>query len=300
MTETTCIAGRRAVLRRLASLVAAALAVMTPFTLTGGSALADVPAAQTLTTPSGKLAYLKSGSGPAIVIVHGVGGHKEDWVGVMDALSGARTVYAIDMIGFGGSDRDAPDLSMTAQADAILALLDAEKIGKADLLGNSVGGWATATFAAAHPDRVGRLVVADIAGFKAMFEGEPPVNFFPETQEEMEKLLKTVLYSDFAHTPEFAAKALAALDASGERSIVPRLFPGLVSSPKLEEVLPQITVPTLVVWGQEDKLFPVALGPYLTGLIPDATLVTVEKAGHFPQVDNFDGFMAAIKPFLGL
>lgn len=253
-----------------------------------------------IATPPGQLAFLKSGAGPAVVIIHGVGGYKEDWQGVIAALSGDRTVYAIDMIGFGGSDRDAPDLSMTAQSDAILALLDAEGIDQTDLIGNSVGGWAGATFAAAHPGRMGRLVLSDAAGFNAMFEGEPPVKFFPATVEEMENLLNHVLYSDFAHTRDFAEQALAGLEASGERSIEPRLFAGLFASARLEQVLPQITVPTLIVWGQEDRLFPVALGPYLTSLTPGATLVTVEKAGHFPQVDNFDGFMAAIRPFLGV
>jgi triacylglycerol lipase len=283
--------GRRTVLR-------IAFAGLVALCLGSGSGLRAEVTSGSVVAPGGTMVYLKSGSGPALVIVHGVGGHKEDWQGVMAALSGARTVYAVDMLGFGGSTRDAPDLTMAAQSAALLALMDAEGIAKADLLGNSVGGWVTATLAADHPDRVDRLILADVAGFKAMFEGEPPVNFFPGTLEEMQKLLSYVLYSDFAQTPEFAAQALAALQASGEPAIAGTLFAGLGASPRLEEVLPKITVPTLVIWGAEDKLFPVALAPYLTGLTPGATSVIIEKAGHFPQVDNPEAFIAAVKAFL--
>ena len=245
-----------------------------------------------------RYAYLKSGSGPALVIIHGVGGHKEDWQGVMEACAPRRTVFAVDMLGFGGSSREAKDLSMPGQAAAIKALLAHEGIGQADVIGNSVGGWAGATFAAAHPGLVRKLVLVDPAGFKAMFEGEPAVNLFPDDVGQMKKLLSFVLHSPFAQTDAFAAEAFAKFEAGGEKAIVPRLFPALLGSPKLEEVLPELTVPTLVVWGKEDRLFPVELAPYITGLAPGATSVIVENASHFPQVDNPKDFMAAIAGFL--
>jgi pimeloyl-ACP methyl ester carboxylesterase len=243
-------------------------------------------------------AYLKAGIGPALVIVHGVGGHKEDWQGVMAAFAPDYTVYAVDMLGFGSSSRDAKDLSIPAQAAAIKALLDQDKVTKVDLIGNSVGGWVTATFSANYPDMVSKLVVADPAGFEAMFKGEPPVNLFPNDVGQMKQLLQFVLHSDFAHTDEFAAKAFADFTASGEKAIEPKLFPALVASPKLEKVMPKIKAPTLVIWGKEDKLFPVALAPYITGLTPGATSSIIEKASHFPQIDQPEAFVSAVSAFL--
>jgi pimeloyl-ACP methyl ester carboxylesterase len=114
----------------------------------------------------------------------------------------------------------------------------------------------------------------------------------------MKKLLSFVLHSDFAHTEEFAADAFKRFQASGEKAIVPRLFPALAGSPKLEEITPEITAPTLVIWGKEDKLFPVALAPYITGLVKGAKLTVIEKASHFPQVDQPEAFNAAVKAFL--
>lgn len=263
-----------------------------------GAVPAVAQVAGTLDAGGATLAYLKQGSGPALVIVHGVGGHKEDWAGVSAALSADHTVYAIDMLGFGGSSRDAPDLTMAAQAGAIKALLDAEGVTSADLIGNSVGGWVTATFAATYPAMTDQLVLVDPAGFAAMFEGAPPVNLFPETQDEMKALLDHVLASDFAHTDKFAAQALAALDASGERSLAPRLFPALVASDKLEAVMPKITAPTLVIWGEADKLFPVALAPYIGSLTPGAVVEIIPGAAHFPQIDQPEAFIAVVDGFL--
>ncbi|KPF70583.1 alpha/beta hydrolase [beta proteobacterium AAP99] len=245
------------------------------------------------------LAYLKTGQGPAVVIVHGVGGHKEDWQQTMLALAASHTVYAIDMLGFGGSTRAASDYSMPAQAAAIAALLKAEGIEQADIVGNSVGGWVAATFAATYPQATARLIVVDPAGFEAMFKGDPPVNLFPDDVGQMKKLLEYVLHSDFAHTDAFAEQAYRGFVASNEKSIVPALFPALVGSPKLEAVMPQITAPTLVIWGKEDKLFPVQLAPYIAGLTPGAKTVVLEAASHFPQLDQPARFNTVVKGFLG-
>jgi pimeloyl-ACP methyl ester carboxylesterase len=138
------------------------------------------------------LAYLEQGSGPPVVIVHGVGGHKEDWVGVAEALADKHHVIAADMLGFGESSKTGDDLSMPIQAAALAALFDAKGFEKASLIGNSIGGWVTATFAVAYPERLDKLVLIDVAGFEAMFEGEPPANFDPSTVEEQRALLRVV------------------------------------------------------------------------------------------------------------
>jgi abhydrolase domain-containing protein 6 len=243
-------------------------------------------------------AYLKQGTGPSLVIVHGVGGHKEDWQGLMAAMAATHTVYAVDMLGFGKSSRDAPDLTIPAQAAAIKALLDDEKIASTDLVGNSVGGWVTATFAATYPHATRRLIVIDPAGFADMFKGEPPVNLFPDNVEQMKKLLSYTLHSSFAHTDTFAQKAYEGFVASNEKSIEERLGPALYNSPRLEEVMPRIKAPTLVVWGAEDKLFPVALAPYITRLTPGAKSEVIAGASHFPQVDQPDRVRDVVQQFL--
>jgi pimeloyl-ACP methyl ester carboxylesterase len=151
--------------------------------------------------------------------VHGVGGRKEDWAGVAAALAASHRVYTIDMLGFGESSKSGDHLSMHVQADAIRGLLDAEEVHCATIIGNSVGGWVAATFAATFPERTARLILIDAAGFRAMFEGAPPVNFDPGTAEELQMLINFVINASFADTPGLAQRAFAAYVASGEKAI---------------------------------------------------------------------------------
>ena len=254
---------------------------------------------QTLTVGDKTLAYRVDGTGPDVVIVHGVGGHKEDWAGVAAALAGTHRVYAIDMLGFGESSKTGDDLSMPVQAEAIKALLDANGIARADIVGNSVGGWVAATFAAAYPDHVRRLVLIDAAGFKAMFEGAPPVNFDPNTVEEMQQLIDITVNSAVGKTPGLAERALQRYVASGEKAITATWGMSLFKSPRLEEVLPKISAQTLVLWGADDRLFPSVLAGLFAAQIPNARSQLVPAAGHFPQIDNPPATIAAIAGFLG-
>jgi triacylglycerol lipase len=201
------------------------------------------------------------------------------------------------MIGFGGSAKTG-DITIRTQVEALRALLDAEGIHRASLIGNSVGGWVAATFASTYPARTDKLVLVDAAGFKAMFEGPSPVNFYPETGADMQKLLSYVRVAPATQTPGFAAEALAGLNASGDKQAAEAVFKGLFASPRLEDVMAGITAPTLVLWGAQDKLFPPALADMVSGHIPGSGKRLIENAGHFPQLDNPAAFHSAVTEFL--
>ncbi|MEJ1931051.1 alpha/beta fold hydrolase [Nostoc sp. NIES-2111] len=100
------------------------------------------------------------------------------------ALPPRHTVYAIDVLGFGASAKHDDSTSISDQVAASMALLNAEKVTKADLLANSVRGWVASTSAATYPSRTNRLVLMDAAGFKATFEGESPIEFCHQTVAE--------------------------------------------------------------------------------------------------------------------
>jgi len=261
--------------------------------------VADTPLqSRDLSLSPGRMAYLKQGQGPAVLIVHGIGGHKEDWKGVMAALAREHTVYAVDMLGFGGSSKDLPEITVASQAEALAALLRQEGIKQVTLIGNSVGGWVTATFAARHPEQVDRLILVDAAGFKAMFEAPSPVNFNPGTADEMQNLLRHVLASPWAHTPDFAAQALKAHQASGDAAAFETVFKGLYGSARLEDLMPLIKAPTLVIWGREDGLFPLGVADLISGSITGARKTVLDGASHFPQVDQPEAFIGAVQEFL--
>ena len=249
-----------------------------------------------------KVSYLKQGRGPAAVIVHGLGGHKEDFTQVMDLLAPALTVYAFDMLGFGASSRDSASVGIGTQADVIKALADAEGHAKVHAVGNSLGAWVAATFAAKHAGSVDRLVLIDAAGLKITLSGPPPVNFAPDTVEEMHNLLHATIASPFAQTTEFATKALAAFKASGEAATLGRLFAGFASADNkdrvLDDVLPDVKAKTLVVWGEKDGLFPAALADVVAGGVKGSRKILIPNASHFPQVDDPKALAETILTFL--
>ena len=254
---------------------------------------------QTLSVLDKTLAYTHAGEGPAVLIVHGVGGHKEDWGAVAAALATDHSVFTIDMLGFGESSKNGDDLGMAVQAQAIAALLDAHDIAKVMLVGNSVGGWVTATFAATFPYRVEKLVLIDVAGFAAMFEGEPPVNFDPDNAQEMQALIDITINGPVARIPGLAQQAVDAYVASGEKAISPTWGQSIFMSARLETLLPAISAPTLVLWGADDKLFPSVLAGAFAAQIAGARSHLIAEAGHFPQIDQPEATIAAIAAFLG-
>ncbi len=286
----------------------AAFAVAEPLATSAASAAlaAQMPAptaVQSLTaTLNGQtVAYLKAGSGPALVIIHGLGGHKEDFTQVVQTLSAHYTVYAPDMLGFGGSSRTAPSVGPTAQAISVKALLDHEGLSSAYIAGNSAGGWAAAIFAESYPAMTKKLALIDVAGLKVTLSGPPPVNFAPNTVEEMHALIAATIASPFAQTPEFAAKALAAFKASGEAASLGKLFAGFQAADNrdklLDDVLPNLKAPTLVAWGEKDGLFPVALADVVVKATPGATKLIIPNASHFAQIDDPAALSKALSDF---
>jgi pimeloyl-ACP methyl ester carboxylesterase len=131
-----------------------------------------------------------------------------------------------------------------------------------------------------------------------MFEGPSPVNFYPDTVVDMRKLLSYVLVSPTTQTQEFAERALAGLNASDDKVAAEAVFKGMFASPRLEEVMPGISAPTLVLWGAQDKLFPPALADLISGNIRGAKKLLIDDAGHFPQLDNPAGFHKAVSEFV--
>lgn len=283
-------------------------AAATALALAAGTANAApaTPVPMTLKVDGQTLSVIQSGQGPAVMIVHGIGGHKEDWAGLVQALAPTHKAYAMDMIGFGASGKTSSAITITLQAQALKALMDQQQIKKASLVGNSLGAWVVVTFANRYPERVERLVLSDAAGLKVTLSGPPPVNFAPDTADEMQKLLQTVLVSPWAQERAFAERALAGFQASGEKATLGKLFAGFAdkSSPDkpLDDLLPQVKAPTLVVWGAQDGLFPPALADLvaggLTGVPGGARKVLIPNASHFPQLDNPAAFNAAVMDFL--
>src|SRR5579864_78648 len=246
--------------------------------------------------------YWDAGSGPAVVLVHGLGSAKEsDWGRVVAPLSQKYRVVVPDQIGFGHSDKPLLDYKIQTYVDFLNEFLRGLKIERASLVGESLGGWISALYVVeasggAHLVPVQKLVLVDAAGLQ---QDKPIPNLNPSTLEDMRKLMEAVFYdTSWLSEPELRqifADKLAKHDAYTVRSILGN--PAL-NSERLDTKLAQIKVPTLVVWGKQDALLPISSGERYAAGIPGARLVSFDHCGHVPPLEKTSEFVAELTAFL--
>ncbi len=246
--------------------------------------------------------YFDMGSGPVVVLLHGLGSRKEDWLPVLEPMAQKYRLLVPDQIGFGKSDKPLLDYSVQTYVDFLNEFLRQLKVEKASLVGESLGGWIAGLYVAemgggAHLIPVEKLVLVDAAGLK---QDKPIPDLNPSSLAAMRGLMEAVFY-DTSWLNEDALRKiftdkLATKDSYTVRSILSN--PALATE-RLDERLGNIKVPTLVAWGKQDKLLPIGAGERYTAGIVGAKLVSFEKCGHVPAMEKTEEFLAAVTAFLG-
>jgi pimeloyl-ACP methyl ester carboxylesterase len=181
--------------------------------------------------------------------------------------------------GFGESDPAPQFDAMAAYLDHYLALLDKLGLEQVDLIGLSLGGWMAAEFAAAHGERLRRLVLVAPAGLED--PDHPTLDLAAIPPEDILSCLAHDVSVFDPHLPrdQDEVAALQRLQAR-ERESMARLAPQGPVAPGLERRLESISVPTLLVWGREDRLTPVGKADRWLRHLPEARLALFEQAGH--------------------
>jgi pimeloyl-ACP methyl ester carboxylesterase len=263
---------------------------------------------------------IEAGSGPPLLLVHGVGGHAEAWSRNVRRLGRDFRVLAIDLLWHGYSSKppyiDGEDIP--AYADQILDLLDSEGIERAHLEGESLGGWIGLWMALEHPDRLDRLILNTTAGIRFA----PGV--VPERPKEgREALAARSLEAISAPTPETIRKRLQWLMAAPDRvtdelvdvrlalysdpevqaslSAVFRNAFGASGAPRKlipEERLGEVRTPTLVLWTEKNPGTGPEVGRYIAERIPGARYACLDDAAHWPQWERPEAHDQIVTEFL--
>ncbi|MCC7366717.1 MAG: alpha/beta hydrolase [Dehalococcoidia bacterium] len=257
--------------------------------------------------------YIDEGSGPAIVLVHGFAGHTFSWREVIPLLTPAFRVVAVDLPGFGYSDRD-PErpLSHDEHAERLVRLLDTLGIERATLVGHSMGGGVVTRAAVAHPERVERLVlVASVdpaepmrwqhgqpgASIRAMSAGMSLLAAFPPLATYfIGKGLRGMAYDPATVTPEVVRGYVRPLLIPGTVRCLARMM----RETEHQEVvdLAKVAMPVLVVSGEQDPAFNVAVGERIAAAIPGARQVVLEQCGHMAPEERADALVEELLTFL--
>jgi len=247
------------------------------------------------------------GRGDPVVYVHGLLASSATWQDVLVPASAGRPAIAVDLPGFGFSDRPpAYDYSVGGESRALAAFLDARGIGRAVLVGNSLGGAAAMLLAADRPERVAGLVLVDpaspsgripwtILGLRTPWLGETALAL--ASRPFIAYGLRHRLYARGTRVTEGAIDdAWRPLRIPGTRRAA---LAAIRSDPRAHlGVEARVRVPTLIVWGERDRLLPASEGERMASRIAGAELRVIPDAGHLPQRERPEAVAAAVAGFV--
>jgi len=249
-----------------------------------------------------KIHYVEAGTGPTVILLHGLGGSTQAWQFNIAPLAEKYHVVVPDQIGFGKSDKPLVNYRIRTYVDFLDQFCKQLKIERASLVGNSMGGWIAAAFTAAFPDRVDKLVLVDAAGHA------PPKDldtrsFYglnPTTREGMKVLVAKVFYNKLFLTDAAIDQAIAARLAAGDGYTINSITESIIRGEDfLDQTVKTIKNPTLIIWGRQDGLVPLSEGEQFNKDIAGSKLIVFDQCGHVPNFEKAGEFNAAVLKFLG-
>lgn len=264
------------------------------------------------------VSFVEAGSGPVLLLLHGITSSSRTWGAVLPLLAERFTVLAPDLLGHGASGKPRGDYSLGAYASSIRDLLLALGHERATVLGHSLGGGVALQFAYQFPERLERLILVSSGGLGRevsillraatlpgaeyvlpVLSGRPVRDVTAASLRALGKLgLRPNAdgigigegfgsLGDVEARRAFLHTARSIIEPSGQRvSAADRLYLAA-------------WLPTLIVWGERDRMIPVAHGRAAAEAMPDSRLEIFEDAGHFPFNDDPERFARVVTDFMG-
>ncbi len=262
-------------------------------------------------------AYRVAGSGPPVVLVHGIGDSSATWAPVLPALARRHLVIAPDLLGHGDSDKPRADYSVAAYANGVRDLLGVLGVERATLVGHSLGGGVAMQFAYQFPERTERLVLVGSGG--AGPDVSPVLRLMtvpgatlglhllrlPGARLQVGAVAAALraLDTDLGRdAPDLLRMVDALPDATARAAFIRTLravvdWRGQVVT-MLDRCYLTRGMPTLLVWGERDAVVPVAHGHRAHDAMPGSRLEVFPGAGHFPFHSDPALFVALLEDFL--
>jgi len=269
---------------------------------------------QTIQIKGHTIFYTVKGEGKPLLLIHGYGAGMWVWEKQIEALSQSYRVYALDLIGHGFSDR--PKLPYTPETyiHFLKDFMDGVGIEKATLIGNSMGGGIAWAMAILFPERVDRLILINCVppdvlnsvkneSFQTLVAIKNiPILPYLVIAGRNKNSIKWILLECVSNikliTPGVLNRQYQLSKVKGTTWVLYSTFKHAEEALKLRDKLSLISLPTLLIWGERDIIFPPRVGETLHQTIPGSTFQRIEKSGHIPMWETPEQVNQAILSFL--
>jgi pimeloyl-ACP methyl ester carboxylesterase len=272
---------------------------------------------QHVTIHGHRRAYVKLGTGPVLVLLHGLGCTHRTWLPVIDALARRYTVIAPDLLGHGASDKPRADYSIGAFANGVRDLLTVLDVDRVTVVGHSLGGGVAMQFAYQFPERTERLVLVGSGGLGP--EVSPAIRAITTTgfHQVMGALtLPGVRHLGVSGLKALSRSGLPAFRDYDEVAAIYDSFRDPAARAAIRHVVRAVVdwqgqvvsmadraylteaMPMCVIWGQHDRVIPVSHADRAAALAPKARIEVIPNAGHFPHKDHPERFVKILNDFI--
>lgn len=275
------------------------------------------PQVRYVTVHGHRRAYVRMGSGPAILLLHGLGCDHTTWAPVMESLARTHTVIAPDLLGHGRSDKPRADYSVGGYANGMRDLLTVLGIDTATVVGHSFGGGVAMQFAYQYPERTDRLVLVGSGGLGP--EVTPAIRAI--TTPGFHQVMGVLSVPGLRH---LTTTAMRLLSRSGVRQLrdldevadIYESFKDPHTRAAIRHVVRAVVdwkgqivtmsdraylteaMPMCVIWGADDLVIPVDHASNASALAPTARIEIIPHAGHFPHKDHPERFVKIVRDFI--
>ncbi len=254
-------------------------------------------------------------SRPAVVFLHGLAGCWQNWLENLAPLAADHRVIAIDLPGFGESPMPARGISVSGYARTVVELLNELGIERATIVGNSMGGFVGCEMAIRYPKRIERLVLVAGAGLSLrhmrherkrglrarienlLFFGLGRLARHTDLVVRSRRLRRALLLLIVAHPDRLSGPLIAEQAHGAGKPGFDDALDAMIAYP-IRDRLGEIACPTLIVWGEEDRLVPIRDASEFEWLILDARKIVYRDTGHMVMLERPDRFNADLRAFL--
>jgi pimeloyl-ACP methyl ester carboxylesterase len=266
-----------------------------------------------------RLSFLRAGSGPPLLLLHGIANNCQTWAEVIPRLAESHTVIAPDLLGHGESDKPRGDYSIAAYANGLRDLTSVLDIEQATIVGHSLGGGIALQFAYQFPERCQRLALVGSGGLGPELSAGLRAATLPGAELVLGALtgvsgplrvgfqglsrIANVTRLQRLHDLAEAGDALLALKDVEARRAFLRTLRGVADArgqavSALDRLYLANAVPMLVIWGSRDPIVPALHAETVRELVPTARVEVFQGAGHWPHLDDPDRFCDLLLDFI--